>query len=193
VTTRPEAAAAEQSAMARIGLSGENHFMGRRETPEEEAQAAREQANHAAGAAIRDALHDQDVALGLGSSGPVTAALESVVRESLAPSDSSAVLIAVADASGRVTSVTVEDSTDMAAFRTIADDLVKRLETQTIRVPSGAHGVAMRIRVASKVALPSGGGVGIDPASAGVHFDISDLGAHARRVVHARVLNEQIL
>lgn len=55
--------------LAVIALDGKNHFMGMRETPEAEKRAADEQANRAAGAAIRDALHDSDVAMGLGGEG----------------------------------------------------------------------------------------------------------------------------
>jgi len=180
-------------ALGRLALDGTNHFMGTRETPADEARAAREQANAAAGAAMRDALHDHDTAIGLGGGGPVVTALESVVRESLAPVESHGILIAIADESGTVLRVDVESSSDAAAFRTIADDVLKRLRTQKVRMPAGSHGLAMRIDVASKMAMPSGGGIGLDPKSAGGHFDISDVGARPRRVIHARVLAEQVL
>jgi hypothetical protein len=176
-----------------LAIDGPNHFMGRRELPEEAARAAREQANAAAGAAMRGALHDHDVSLGLGGGGPVVAALEAAVRQSTAPDASHAVLIAVADATGTVLRIDVESATDSAAYRSVADDLLIRLRGQTIRVPEGSHGLAMRIDVDSRVAMPSGGGIGLDPRSAGMHFDMSDLGAQAHRVIHARVLGEQLL
>jgi hypothetical protein len=181
------------SALAALALDGTNHFMGRRETPEEEARAAHEQANRAAGEAMRGALHDSDVALGLGGGGPVGSALESAVRESTAPDESHAVLIAIADATGTVLRVEVESSSDNAAYRDVAEAVFNRLRGQKVRVPQGSHGLAMRFDVASRLAMPSGGGVGIDPRSMGGHFDMSDLGAKPRRVIHARVLGEELL
>jgi len=192
VTTGPSAGAPPPP-LAALALDGHNQFMGRRETPEDEQRAAREQANRAAGEAMRGALHDNDVALGLGGGGPVVSALEAAVRESTAPDESRAVLVAFADASGTVLRVDVESATDNPAYRAIAEDVLQRLRGQKVRVPSGSHGIAMRIDVASKLAMPSGGGIGLDPRNAGMHFDIADLGAHPHRVIHARVLNEQLL
>jgi hypothetical protein len=51
----------------------------------------------------------------------------------------------------------------------------------------------MRINVVSRLAMPSGGGVGLDPLKAGAHFDMSDVGAKPHRVIHARVLAEKLL
>jgi hypothetical protein len=51
----------------------------------------------------------------------------------------------------------------------------------------------MHVHVDSVLAAPSGGGVGLDPRSAGAHFDIADLGQKPRRVIHARVLAEEVL
>ncbi len=193
VTTDPHGPPPGSRAMGTLGLDGTNHFMGRRETPEEARRNEAAQANRAAGEAMRGALHDHDVALGLGGGGPVVTALEAAVRESGAPDESAAVFVAIADASGRVLRVDVESATDGEAFRTIADDVLKRLQGLTLRVPAGSRGLAMRINVESKMALPSGGGLGIDPRSAGVHFDTADIGARARRVIHARVVAEQLL
>ncbi len=167
--------------------------MGERETPEDERRDQDERANRAAGEAMRGALHDNDVALGLGGGGPVVAALESALRESTAPDESHAVLVAIADESGNVLRIDVESASDVAAFHAVAAELLVRLQGHKVRVPQGARGLAMRIDVASALAMPSGGSVGIDPKSAGGHFDITDLGAARRRVIHARVLAEQLL
>jgi hypothetical protein len=51
----------------------------------------------------------------------------------------------------------------------------------------------MRVDVSSRVLAPSGGGLGLDAPALGGHFDMSDVGARPRRVVHARILAEQIL
>ena len=181
------------SPLAPLAIDGQNHFLGRRETPQEAQRAADEEANRAAGAAIRGALHDHDVALGLGGGGPVISALEAAVRESTAPDESSAILIAVADPSGLLLSVDVESATDGSSYRAVAEDVLRRLRGQHLRIPSGTRGLAMRIDVSSKLAAPSGGGVGLDPRHAGAQFDISDIGSRPRRAVKARVLAEQLL
>lgn len=176
-----------------LGLDGTNHFLGARETPEAAARAEADRANQAAGEAIRGAIHDRDVELGLGGGGPVVTALEAAVRQSTAPDESQAVLVATADASGAIMSVDVVSASDDPAYRAIADDVLARLRGQKLRVPAGARGLAMRINVASRLAMPSGGGIGLDPRSAGMHFDMSDVGARPHRVIHARVLGEQVL
>ncbi len=113
---------------------------------------------------------------------------------STAPSVSHAVLVAFADSTGSVTRIDVEStSEDPASFRAIAQDLLIRLQGQKVRVPAGSRGLSMRVDVASRVVAPSGGGIGLDAPNVGAHFDISDVGARARRVVHARILDEQIL
>jgi hypothetical protein len=192
VTTGP-AAATSAAPLAALGIDGHNGFMGKRETPEDEARAAHERANAAAGAAMRGALHDRDVSLGLGGGGPVVAALEAAVRASVAPDESHATLVAVADASGVVIRVDVESATDNSSYHAVAEDLLERLRSHSVRIPAGARGLAMRIDVTSVLARPSGGSVGLDPTKAGMHFDISDIGERPKRVIHARVLQEDLL
>jgi hypothetical protein len=182
-----------QTELAALALDGTNRFMGSRETPEQAARAAEQHANQAAGEAMRGALHDRDVSLGLGGGGPVVTALEAAVRQSTAPDESHAVLIAIADATGTVLRVEVESATDNPAYRGIAEDVLTRLRGQKLRVPEGSRGLAMRIDVASRIASPSGGGAGLDPRSMGAHFDIADLGAKPHRIIHARVLGEELL
>lgn len=193
VVSGPAGGSAAEAGLARLGLEGQNRFMGARETPEAAERAAQQRANREAGEAMRGVLHAHDVALGLGGGGPVVSAIEGALRESLAPDESRGVFVAFADASGAVTRVEVESASDSPAFQTVAADVLHRLRGQKVRVPSGASGLAMRIQVNSSVSLPSGGGPGLDLASAGAHFDVSDLGARPRRVIHARVLAEQLL
>jgi hypothetical protein len=195
VTTNHPTAPLSSSRLAALALDGKNHFLGDRPPDvKEDPEAGRREANRHAGEAMRTALHDQDVARGLGGGGAVVTALKAAVLASTAPLESHAILIAIADASGVVMQVDVESaSDDPASFRAIADDVLARLRGQSIRVPAGAHGLAVRIGVESKVSAPSGGGVGLDPKSAGGHFDLSDIGARSTRVIHAHILAEQIL
>ena len=186
--------------LAELGLDGKNHFLGGREAtpaPPDPDRVARDRGNRAAGEAMRTALHDQDVALGMGSGGPVVAALEDAIFAGTAPAESHAVLVAIADATGIVTRVDVESaSDDLASYRAIAEDVLNRLRGKRVRVPAASHGLSMRIDVSSHLGLPSGagpGGVGFDPHHVGMNFDMSDLGAHVGRLVHARILGEQLL
>jgi hypothetical protein len=196
--TTEHGSSARSPTLADLALDGKNHFMGGRgqepEAAPDPARAANERANRAAGAAMRDALHDQDVALGLGGGGPVVTALEEAVLAGTAPLESHAVLVAIADAAGVVTSVDVESfSDDLSSFRAIAEDVLHRLRDKKVRMPAAAHGLSMRIEVTSRLAAPSGGGSGLDPRHAGLKFDMSDIGAHVGRIVHARTLGEQLL
>jgi hypothetical protein len=194
VSSEPGAADRTPAVLAALALDGKNHFMGKRETPEDAARAAREQGNREAGEAMRTALHDRDVGLGLGGGGPVVRALEEAVSTSTAPNDSHAVLVAIANASGTVTEVNVESASgDPASFRAIAEDVLARLRNQKVRVPEGSRGLSVRVDVASSVGRPSGGGTGFDARNFAASSDISDVGARPRRIVHAHILAEQIL
>jgi hypothetical protein len=183
-----------------LALDGKNHFLGGREaTPEPQTdpdRTTRERANRAAGESMRAALHDQDVARGMGSGGPVVTALEDAVHAGTAPPDSHAVLVAIADASGVVTRVDVESaSDDLASFRAIAADVLARLREKRVRIPAAARGLSMRIEVSSRLALPSGesgSGIGFAPRQMALTFDPSDIGARPVQVIHARILGEQL-
>jgi hypothetical protein len=201
ITSGSGTSAPHRPTLAELALDGKNHFLGAREEatpiPPDPDRAARDRGNRAAGEAMRAALHEKDVALGLGGGGPVVTALEEAVLAGMAPVESHAVLVAIADASGMVTRVDIESfSDDLASFRTIADDVLRRLRDKKVRVPAASHGLSMRIDVRSGLALPSGagpGGVGFDPHHAGMNFDMSDVGTHVGRSVHARILGEQVL
>jgi hypothetical protein len=194
---RPGRTASSSPSLADLGLDGKNHFLGGwrdAPPPPDPDRVARERSNRAAGEAMRAALHDGDVTRGLGGGGPVVTALEGAVLAGTAPFESRAVIVAIADAAGLVTRVDIESfSDDLASFRAIADDVLNRLRDKRLRVPADAHGIAVRLEVTSRLASASGGGSGLDPRHAAINFDLSDLGARATRLVHARILGEDLL
>lgn len=135
--------------------------------------------------------------LGLGPEGPVLTALSEATSLGRTPVRGHAVVRAVADADGAITSLEVV-SCD-GAPETWRDAMVEArasLTTARVRLPSSAHGARMTIELSSRWALPSGAdpdeaelrarGYGSPPALTG--FDLSDIRAQPRRVVYAWVV-----
>jgi hypothetical protein len=152
---------------------------------------------------LAEGLAEHDASLGLGSGGPVVSAAHAIPVEALVSIDGAGVFDVETDASGHVVSVRVADVTsDDLEWRKVARALQAQLASTTLRVPSGARGVAVRMRVEVIARMPSGAvsGHAIRPfaganteAYAGVTGDLSDIGAHPVRTVHARVLGSRPL
>jgi len=170
--------------------------------------------------AIKEPLARRDQELGLGPDGPVLVALRDATYAGTTSVNGRAVLRATADGDGVVTSVEVLDvSADRTAWEAIAAAVTRALRNKPLRVSKRSRGVAMRIEVISRWQLPSGHdpGTGLDvlgiplvkgdgPKSTkvqllnpktgaifGVDVDPADIGAHARRLVTAHVIDEAAL
>ena len=108
-------------------------------------------------ASLRDALHDQDVAMGLGSGGPLIGPAEEATRTSDTPWDSNATFEVSADANGQITAVRVVSvSEGWGLWERVAGNILAALQTQKLRVPAHGKGMIVLLQVASKRALPSG-------------------------------------
>jgi hypothetical protein len=108
-------------------------------------------------ASLRDALHDQDVAMGLGSGGPLIGPAEEATRTSDTPWDSNATFEVSADANGQITAVRVVSvSEGWGLWERVAGNILAALRTQKLRVPAHGKGMIVFLQVASKRALPSG-------------------------------------
>jgi hypothetical protein len=151
---------------------------------------------------LHDALAARDHELGLDSGGPLIAIAEEATRTSDAPDNSRAVFEVSIDANGEVTGIrVVEASQARQAWDTVATHM--RTTTRTRRIPprgQASKGIVVTLEVKSRLTLPSGASGGVDPklnddGTAGVHvgFDLSDVGQHAKRDVHARILGERAL
>ena len=145
---------------------------------------------------LRAALDEAESERGYGRGGAVVSAVEETgsVRD---VSDGVATLEVSTDEQGRVASVRVLDATsDDAGWGEAARAVREALASHTLRVPRGARGLVVAVRIEVARRLPSGArGIGVAPMSRGVGgtFDLSDLGAHARPVVHARIVSEKRL
>jgi hypothetical protein len=141
-----------------LGIGEQNPFLG------DAARRLREKPRPGEGLrrSMADAIARSEQARGLGPEGPVLKELVELTRRSDAVLNASAVLRVATDASGRVLSVEVVESTsDGAPWRRVAARLFEALKRQRLRVP---RGVTMDLRVVSRVELPSGAdpGMGVD-------------------------------
>jgi hypothetical protein len=147
--------------LEQLGIGAKNPFLG------EAARSVRDKPRIGEGfrRSMADSIARSEQARGLGPEGPVLKELVELTRRSDAALDASAVLRVATDASGRVLSVEVLESTsDGGPWRRVAARLLEALKGQRLRVPSGGRGVTMDLRVVSRVELPSGAdpGMGVD-------------------------------
>jgi hypothetical protein len=199
-----------------IGLSGAGsyRFDALKQHPEaNEAAEIADNVNHA----IMDPIRAHESENGSLASGPIVNELESTTRHLAgSPFEGRAVLAFRIDELGLVVSASVEDvSGDRLAWEEVAKKTFNALAQKRLVIPHGSKGVAMRVELTSKVALPSGARHAMSVASPAVDavgnvlhgqfdrpvdtpgivagsFDVSDIGAHPARVVGARVLSETV-
>lgn len=145
---------------------------------------------HSAGG-LAAALDAHDRALGLGRGGPV--AIEARrAAVTAGPETGRITLVVETDASGRVRSITPAGARpNAAAWRRVIAQLSAALREKRLRVPPGARGLRVTVRVEAREQsvsgrAPSGGGLSLS-------FDVADLSGKVMRVVSARVQSQQVL
>jgi hypothetical protein len=165
--------------------------------------------------ALRNGMRERDLGLGLGPEGPILTALRDAAYGSTAPERGNATFLAIVDGNGLVIDLKLVASKDGDKGW---DDARARAQKTLAGVKlqlRGARGAEVQIQVYSDILMPSGAKPGspISPgggAPAKVHlpsnapslgtsdtystmtlatFDLADVGAKPRRVVHARVLS----
>ncbi len=191
-----------------LGLDGHNMFLAGSERPDGAAPAEAPVANVAPGVdqSMRDALQARDHALGLDVGGPLLAIAEELTRPSDTPMDGRAVIEITLDEGGAVTSVRVIDAaSERVSWDRLAADMATALRSRRVALRTKGRGLVVTMEVSSRWALPGGSSAGHPvsglyarpgddtgaAAAAGGHFDVSDIGAHPHRDVHARILHEQ--
>ncbi len=143
-------------------------------------------------AQLKAGLDAKDTEAGTGYGGPVASAAHGAAQGSLAPEAGFATFDVQTDAAGTITGVKLVDfNADKAGWEYVASGMRKTLSTQKLRVPTGANGVYVRVRVEASMKLPSGAKKGVQVQGLGFGFDVADIGQQPKRVVSARVLSEQ--
>ena len=143
---------------------------------------------------LHESLDEADRQKGLGAGGPCATQAQAAMRMEGAPTTGVGTFEIVTDESGQVTGVILADS-NAAGFQRVRDALLGLLRSQRLRVPPGARGMRILVRVEARVQTPSGlaDGKHVEFSGLGGKFDLADIGAHAVRVVSARVVGEQRL
>jgi hypothetical protein len=99
---------------------------------------------------LREGLAAHDRELGLGPGGPVVGVAESATRASVAPVEGFALFEVRFDETGAVHDVRVVDAKNEASsWADVASGIAAGLKATHVHVPSGAHGVSVKVRVES--------------------------------------------
>lgn len=149
--------------LAQLGIGANNPFVARSRAAPARRPSARETgvARFERSMAAEMALADQSV--GLGPEGPVLAKLETFARSENVALRSSAVFTCTVDGAGKILSVElVQSSSDPVPWRRVAKGVHAALKSRPLRVAKTGYGVTFRMRVTSRVQLPSGNDPGVD-------------------------------
>jgi len=144
-------------------------------------------------AQLKGMLDAKDTEVGSGFGGPVVSAAHSAAGSSgvlgWATFDVST------DSFGTVTTVKLVDfGGDAKQWQGVAKDLGASMQGRKLKVPTGAAGVAVRVKVDASMRLPSGATKGIEPSigagTVGGTFDVADIGQKPKRMVAVRIVSE---
>jgi hypothetical protein len=146
-------------------------------------------------AQLKSALDANDTANGTGFGGPVVSAAHSAAGGTAALGW--ATFDVTTDSLGSVTMVRVVDfggGGDSKSWQGVAKDIHANLGKKKLHVPSGAGGVAVRVRVEATMKYPSGATKPLTPSvgagSVGFDFDVADIGQSPKRLVQVRIIAE---
>lgn len=142
---------------------------------------------------LKSALDAKDTETGSGFGGPVVSVAHATAGASTAMGY--ATFDVSTDAFGRVTMVRVVDfGGDGKSWQAMAKDLHASLGGRKLRVPTGAAGVSVRLRIEAAMKYPSGAMKPVSPmvgaGTVGGSFDVADIGQSKKRMVSVRIVGE---
>lgn len=144
-------------------------------------------------ASIKGTLDAKDQVIDGGYGGPVVSAAHVAASGIHAPQVGYATFDIETDGKGLVTTVKLVDYGGDLGWQHVQKELQTNLETQRLKVPTGANGVHVRVRVDADMKLPSGAKQKITPQGLGFGFDLSDIGAVKHRVVAVKLVEQHRL
>jgi hypothetical protein len=144
-------------------------------------------------ASIKGTLDAKDQVIDGGYGGPVVSAAHAAASGIHAPQVGYATFDIETDGKGLVTTVKLVDYGGDLGWQHVQKELQTNLETQRLKVPAGANGVHVRVRVDADMRLPSGAKQKITPQGLGFGFDVSDIGAVKHRVVAVKLVEQHRL
>lgn len=162
--------------------------LGSASTPSKEVAAAKK-----LDAQLKGALDAKDTENGTGFGGPVVSAAHA------AAGGSSVLGWATFDVStdslGTVTRVKLVDwGGDEKQWQGVAKDLDAAMGGKKLKVPTGAGGVSVRLKVSAAMKLPSGASKPLTPfvgaGTVGAEFDVADIGQKPKRMVAVQIVAE---
>jgi hypothetical protein len=211
------AAASPRLSLAQLGVGGVNPFLDRGDpAAARAAKAARVQQR--LDRALAQGLTNADRERGHGRGGPVLRSLEAAVYAANVPLNGGASFVLVIDGEGTLLSTTLGEATgDRTAWLRVARRAAQALASKK-RADRKGRSVRLTVAVSSHLELPSGADPGLEISAQGIPIkkgdgprstrldlsifpfpaatlagDPADIGARARRMVHAHVVSEELL
>lgn len=196
-----------------IGAAGPNPFL----LPDALPERPPDPKDNTAGRALKSGLVERDLALGLGPEGPVLEALREATSMSASPERGYAIFGVSIDENGFVKDIRLGDRAGGPGWDEAMTGALKALKGKKLALRGGARGAELKIEIKSDVVLPSGnrpdqriqtpmtrsqisrsesvpgGTPGVVESRTIATFDVTDIGAKPRRVVHAHLVSATML
>ncbi|HEY4015325.1 MAG TPA: hypothetical protein VGM06_18400 [Polyangiaceae bacterium] len=119
-----------------------------------------------------EGLDAHDVEVGLGRGGPVITALENAAASEAAPFEGAATFDFAIQSDGHVSMAVLDATSSLEDWNKVGEATRKALDPKAVRIPPGARGWHVVVRVEAKVQFPNG----LDPNKLGARFTASPTG-----------------
>jgi hypothetical protein len=119
-----------------------------------------------------EGLDAHDVEVGLGRGGPVITALENAAASDVAPFEGAATFDFAIHSDGQISMALLDATSSLEDWNRVGEATRKALDPKAVRLPPGARGWHVVVRVEAKVQFPNG----LDPTKLGTKFTTSPTG-----------------